>query len=98
MARIITKQLAMEIIKKLNAVKIESRNKAHDEYAVEHEGVFLGMIRIRRGSNKEQRHDYIPRELHISPHQARDLALCPWKLTDFIRCMREKGLLPAEQE
>jgi hypothetical protein len=97
MARIITKQLAMDIVKKLNAVKIESRNKAHDEYAVEHEGTLLGVISIRRGSNKEQGHDYIPRELHISPNQAKNLALCPWKLADIIDCMREKGFLPTEE-
>jgi hypothetical protein len=98
MARIITKELAIEIVKKLQAVKIKSRNKAHDEYAVEHEGILLGFISIRRGSNKEQGHDYIPRELNISPHQARDLGLCPWKLVDYLRCMRDKGHLPPEDE
>jgi len=98
MARIITKELALKIVKKLKASKIASGSKAHDEYQVEHDGVLLGIISIRRGSDKQQGHDYIPRDLHISPHQARALGLCPWKRADYIQCMREKGLLPEEDE
>jgi hypothetical protein len=44
MARIITKELALKIVKKLEATKIDSRSKAHDGYAVLHEGVHLGII------------------------------------------------------
>jgi hypothetical protein len=97
MARIITKELALKIVKKLEATKIDSRSKAHDEYAVVHEGVHLGIISIRRGSEKDKDHDYIPRELHISPNQAKKLAQCPWKREDFIQCLREKELLPPEE-
>ena len=97
MARIITKELALKIVKKLGATKIDSRSKAHDEYSVDHEGVHLAIIRIRRGSDKDLGHDYLPRNLHVSPHQARDLAQCPWSRDDFLRCLREKGLLPEEQ-
>jgi hypothetical protein len=98
MARIITKELAVKIVAKLQANSITSRNSAHDEYQVEENGVVLGIISVRRGSNKEQGHDYIPRELHISPRQARDLAQCPWSREDYIDCMREKGQLPPEEE
>ena len=59
--------------------------------------MILGYISIRRGSNMEQGHDYIPGNLHISPHQAKDLANCPWSREDYINCMREKGELPAEE-
>jgi hypothetical protein len=71
MARIITKELAMKIVAKLQATRITSRNKAHDEYEVKEDGVMLGIISIRRGSQKDLGHDYINRELHISPRQAK---------------------------
>ena len=35
MARIITKGLALKIVKKLKAKQIKSRSKCHDEYVVE---------------------------------------------------------------
>jgi hypothetical protein len=97
MARIITKELALKIVKKLKATRIDTRSSAHDEYAVEEGGVLIGVISIRRGSEKDQGHDYIPRDLHISPRQAKDLAQCPWKRNDFIQCMRDKELLPPEE-
>jgi hypothetical protein len=98
MARIITKELALKIVKKLRASQIDSRSTAHDEYQVEHEGIVLAFISIRRGSEKDLGHDYLPRELHISPRQARDLGRCPWQREDYIQCMREKGLLPEEDQ
>lgn len=97
MARQITKELAEKIVAKLNAKAIKSRSKAHDEYAVEIEGVLLGIISIRRSSNKEIGHDYIPRDIHVTPHQAKLLGQCPWKIDDYIRCMREKGHLPGDE-
>jgi hypothetical protein len=97
MSRQITKELAQKMVKKLNAEKIKSRGSAHDEYEVAHEGVILGYISIRRASEKDKGHDYIPGNLHISPRQAKDLAHCPWSRDDYIRCMREKGELPPEE-
>jgi hypothetical protein len=98
MARIITKELAQKIVAKLKASKIDSRAKAHDEYAVEEDGIVFAFISIRRGSEKDQGHDHIPRDLHISPNQAKRLGQCPWKRTDYIECMREKEILPPEEE
>jgi hypothetical protein len=100
MARIITKEKAQKIKDKLKARKITSRSAAHDEYVVEEEGVQLGIIRIRRGSEKDLGHDYVPGALSISPRQATDLANCPWTRERYVRCMREKGHLPPlpEQE
>jgi hypothetical protein len=98
MARIITKEIAKKIVKKLKARKIDSRSKAHDEYEVTEGEILLGIISIRRGSDKNLGHDYIPGELHFSPHQARNLAQCPWSRDDYLQCMREKGFLPAEEE
>src|SRR5437879_474611 len=97
MARISTKELAQKIVQKLEATKITTRSKAHDEYQVSEGGVVLGVISIRRRSEKDLGHDYIPGNLHISPHQARELANCPWKRSDYLQCMRDKDLLPTEE-
>ena len=93
MARIITKELAQKIVKKLKAKKIASKNKAHDEYVFEHDGRSIAFISIRRGSEKDMGHDHIPGDLQISPNQAKRLGQCPWKLTDYIQSLRERGLL-----
>lgn len=96
--RQITKELARKIVKKLNATAVTSRSSAHDEYEVWEDGVLLGNISIRRSSEKDKGHDFIPRELNISPHQAKDLANCPWSREDYIECMRVKGELPAVED
>ncbi|MFO0968047.1 MAG: hypothetical protein U0793_21030 [Gemmataceae bacterium] len=94
MARQITKELAIKIVKKLEAELIKSKSKAHDEYAVEIDGVILGFISIRRSSDKDIGHDYVPREIHVTTRQAKMLGQCPWSREDYIKCMREKGHLP----
>jgi hypothetical protein len=98
MARIITKELVEKIADKLKATKIKSRNKVHDEYAVEHEGRIIAIISIRRGSAKDQGHDHIPRDLQIRPSQARFLAQCSWSREDYLESLRERGLLGEEEE
>lgn len=102
MARIITKELAEKIVSKLNASRIKTRNKAHDEYAVEYKGRVIAILSIRRGSAKEQGHDHIPRDLQIRPNQARSLAQCSWSREDYLENLRERGQLgeeePDEQE
>ena len=50
-------------------------------------------ISIRRGSEKDKGHDYLPHDLHISPRQAKLLAQCPWKREDYIEALREKGFI-----
>jgi hypothetical protein len=96
MARIITKELAEKIVAKLKARKIDSKSKAHDEFAVEHQGQVIAFISIRRGSSKDLGHDY-PRELFISTGQAKRLAQCPWKREDYIEHLRSRNLLPPEE-
>src|SRR5437764_13133574 len=93
MARIITKELALKIVAKLRAKNVNSKKKAHDLYTVEHDGRFIAMISIRRGSAKDMGHDYLPKDLHISPNQARRLGQCTWSLEDFIAEMINKRLI-----
>ena len=97
MARIITKELAEKIVAKLKGVKISSKNKAHDEYAVIHDGRIIAIISIRRGSNKEAGHDYVPNELQIGPAKARLLGQCPMRRNEYIQSLRERGLLEDDE-
>jgi len=94
-ARIITKELALRIVKKLEATPLKSSSKAHDEYLVQEDGIQIAILSVRRSSNKEIGHDYFKNDLHISPHQAKELGQCPWKRPQFIAFMRETGHLPA---
>lgn len=95
MARQVTKQLAIVILDKLHATLVKS-GKAHDEYRVEHGGRVIAMTSLRRGSEKDLGHDHMPRDLHISPNQAKKLGQCPWKHEDFIRCLQDKGIIPPD--
>jgi hypothetical protein len=67
MARIITKELALKIVGKLGARPIAtSKNAAHDQYGVYHQGVLLATLGIRRASSKDIGHDFIPRQLNVN--------------------------------
>ncbi|MBI3852396.1 MAG: hypothetical protein HY298_19240 [Verrucomicrobia bacterium] len=92
MARIITKESALKIAKKLEA-EIETGGKAHDMAYVYHEGKMIANFGIRRGSQKDKGHDHIPRDLHVGPHDARMLAQCPLTRAGWLDILGEKGLL-----
>src|SRR5436190_24377264 len=98
MARIITKELALKIIKKLGATDVTARNSPHDLYEVVHRGVVVAHISIRRGSDRDQGHDHLKDDLHIGPHKARLLGQCPLSREEYIRILQEKGLAPADEE
>jgi hypothetical protein len=92
MARIITKELALKILAKLNAVMVRA-GKAHDDYSVEHEGVVVAITSLRRGSGKDLGHDHMPRDLHIGPSKAKLLGQCPLSRDEYIDLLRAKGLV-----
>jgi len=48
----------MKIVKKLKAREITAKSKAHNDYAVEEDGVRIGIISIRRASEWDKGHDY----------------------------------------
>jgi hypothetical protein len=98
MARIITKELALKIVDKLKAKAITSRNKAHDEYAFEYKGLLIAVLSIRRCSEKDKGHDYIPKDIYLSSGQAKRLAQCPLKFEEYIEILIEKGVVPKEPE
>lgn len=92
MARIITKEHALNIASKLKAKRIdEKKQRPHDLYAVYDGEVLVTTFSVRRGSNKEAGHDHIPRQLFVGPKAARDLAQCPMSRDDWFRAIREMG-------
>ncbi len=93
MARQITLELARKIVKKLKAKKIPKRSSAHDFMVVEENGQDVASFGIRRGSEKDQGHDHIPKNLLVTTRFAKDLANCPKSRQDWIDHMKERGLI-----
>ena len=95
MARIITKELAEKIVRKLGAKKspLRGRNTSHDFYDFEHDGVLIAQLSLRRGSEKDKGHDYLSKDLHLTTGQAKRLGQCPLSLAEYLAILRGKGLL-----
>jgi hypothetical protein len=91
--RIITKEHALRIVRKLEAQVFSRDKKAHDIAMVFHNGKCIAQFGVRRGSEKDLGHDHISRDLHLGPHKARLLAQCPLTRDQWIQIMREKGLI-----
>jgi hypothetical protein len=91
MARIITRELADNIVEKLDA-QIEHGRK-HDVAYVYHDGKMIAHFGIRRGSEKDQGHDHIPHCLHYSPSDTKELGICKKYKTDWLENMRKKGFI-----
>jgi len=91
--RIITKEHALNIAKKLRAEISKRENKPHDIAMVFHNSVCIATFGIRRGSEKDLGHDHISRDLHLGPHKARMLAQCPLSREQWIEILRQKGLV-----
>ena len=92
MARIITKELAEKIVRKLGAVR-QQAGKAHDIFGVFHEGRLIASFGLRRGSEKDKGHDHIPNDLHVGPGFAKAFAQCSKSKDDWLAVLRAKGLL-----
>ena len=88
----LTKKHAEDIAKKL-AGRRDSSASNHEMVCIYVEGRLVALYGIRRGSRKDQSHDHVPRELHVSPRQAKDLACCPMSRDDYIEHLRQKGHL-----
>lgn len=90
--RIITKELALKIAKKLEAT-LEKTKGPHDIWVVRHNGTVVASFGIRRGSNKQLGHDYIAGEIYVGPHEALLLAQCPMSRQQWVDRLTEKGLI-----
>ena len=88
----ITKEHAQRIAKKLKAT-IRTRRGPHDIAVIEHNNKHVLQFGIRRGSRKDQGHDHIPGDIHLSPHESLLLAQCPLSREDWIQKMKQKGVI-----
>ena len=88
---IITKQLAIRIAKKLNAV-IDTKSRNHDKACVYENDILIAHFGIRRGS-KNPGHDHVPGCLYITTSQAKLLGQCPMSRADWLEVMRLKKML-----
>ena len=89
---IITKQLAERILEKLGGA-IEKKHSAHSVYGIYEEQGLVALLSIRHGSNREAGHDFLPRELNVSPRFARELGQCTKSRSDWIEKLKDKGLI-----
>lgn len=85
-----TRQDGDDIAKKLSA-SIE-KGRRHEIVVVSYKGMRICQFGLRRGS-RELGHDYIPKQLHISKKECRDLADCPMSADQYFERLREKGIL-----
>jgi hypothetical protein len=92
-ARIITRELARKILKKLKSKKTGKKGAAHTEYAIEHEGQIVALTTLRHGSEKDLGHHHMPGDLHVGPNFAKGLGQCPRSRNDYIRNLQEQGLI-----
>ena len=86
-----TKTHAENIAKKLNAT-IRPKAK-HDLAIIEYNNKRIVQFGIRRGSRVDLGHDHLPGAVHLSPHDALELARCPLTREDWIQRMKDKGLI-----
>ncbi len=90
--RIITKELALKIAKKLEAT-VGKQKGPHDIWVVRHNGKMIANFGIRRGSNKELGHDHIPGAIFLHPRQALLLGQCPMSRQEWVEEMIQKGFI-----
>jgi len=95
MARIITKELAEKIAKKLQAKTLPSSPKsAHDVMGIFHNQILIASFGIRRGSEKDKGHDHVQKEIRVSSRFAKELGICTKSREQWIAAMIEKGVIP----
>ena len=85
----ITKELALKIAKKLDAVNESDPGDEHDNYNVYHDGRLVVSFGIRRSSQKDKGHDHIPGELQVGPNFAKQLAQCTKSKRDYLEQIGE---------
>jgi hypothetical protein len=79
----LTKDHAEAIAKKLKAAV--SPGRAHDIATIRYEGKFVAQFGIRRGSRRDQGHDFVASQIHVSRHQALLLAQCPMSFGEWVQ-------------
>ena len=88
---VITRELAEKIACKLKA-KFVSK-KRHDFANIYQAGKLVAFFGIRRGSKKDEGHDFIASQIFVTTGQAKLIGQCPLSREDWIEILREKGKL-----
>jgi hypothetical protein len=81
----ITKEGAKKIIKKLKAVKVSGTQSAHDQFEVLYEDTLVTTLSLRRGSQRNKGHDFIPGELGVGPNFAKQMAACTKSRIEYLK-------------
>jgi len=92
----LNKDDAEKIAKKLKA-RIH-KGSAHDIAVIEYEGQHILDFGIRRGSRRDQGHGHIPRDIHLNLRDALSLAQCTLSYDQWIRRMKDKGVISSDTE
>ena len=86
---VITKDTAERIADKLEAKFVNKRR--HDIAQIYYGGKLVALFGIRRGSPKDQGHDFIPSQIFVTTRQAKLLGQCPLLRADWIQILIDKG-------
>ncbi len=71
-----------------------TRKDLHDWVVIRWQGAIIAQYGIRR-SSKAVGHDYIPKQIFVSPRQALELARCPLSRNGYFEIVRSRGKLPS---
>ncbi|MFZ0772614.1 MAG: hypothetical protein WCA49_06495 [Candidatus Sulfotelmatobacter sp.] len=96
MARIITKEIALIICKKLEGRDVTKKNDVHDICGIFFNGQLIAHFGIRRGSSKDAGHDHVQKALNVSTGFAKQIGDCKKYRSDYLANLRQRGLLPPE--
>ena len=87
----LTKDHAERIAAKLKARRHPGAK--HEIAVFEYEGRIIAQFGIRRGSRKDQGHDFIPGRIHLNRRDTLALAECTLSYDDWIQRMKDKGVI-----
>lgn len=87
----LNKAHAEAIARKLEAIYKEGRE--HTLAILYVDNVRIGQFGIRRGSRKDQGHDYIPRQIFFPAGDCLRLAECTLNRPDWIKALTAQGML-----
>lgn len=89
---ILNKTHAETIARKLNAVYEEGRD--HTLAKFYEGGRYIAQFGIRRGSKKDQGHDYVAKQIYFPTAKCLKLAQCTLNRPDWVKALQERGLIP----
>lgn len=89
---ILNKSHAEAIARKLGASYKEGRE--HTIAVLHVNGLYIAQFGIRRGSKKDQGHDYIAKQIYYPTAKCLKLAQCTLNRPDWIKALQERGLIP----